>query len=185
MKGILYTMALSCLLIACKGPQGETGGIGPAGAKGETGATGPAGTVPGPQGPTGATGPQGPTGAATNNARYYDFQLDVTKVLGGYQFKTPLTSNEVVFVFLQRNDLFKSALPYEGFANDINKAFLKVKMNFQYADYTLYVDNDTVIPSGSTFAFRAVVVKVVPGGRVNIERYQDYANLKKDFNLPD
>jgi hypothetical protein len=190
MKKTLYFLCLVGLLSSCEGPQGDPG---PAGAKGEVGATGPQGPtgaagpqgIQGPAGPTGPQGPAGPAGTSTNNVRYYDIQLDVTQALAGYQFKTPLAANELVFVFLQKTELFRTALPFEGYAYDINKNFLKVKLSYDYANYTLYVGNDTVIPSGATFAFRIVVMKGVPGGRIDAARYNDYANLKADFNLPD
>ncbi|GAB3164728.1 collagen-like triple helix repeat-containing protein [Telluribacter humicola] len=179
MKRFIYPLLAIVLIVSsCKGPAGEDG---------KDGAPGPMG----PKGETGATGPRGPAGAAGQNgqngttAKYYDFQLDVTEALGGHRFKTEVANDEMVFVYLQKSQYFRVLLPYSGYAFDVNKSFLRVDMNYEYSDLTLYVDNETTIPSGTTFTFRAVVIKASPGARLNVERYQDYNNLKADFNLPD
>jgi hypothetical protein len=175
MKKLFYAFAVSAILFGCSGQDGKDGDPGPKGDKGETGTTGA----------TGPAGPKGEPAANTSQAYTYDFNLDVTKTLGGYAFKIPVDPQEFVLVFLRKNDNFYTAVPYAGYAFDVNKNFLKVDMTYEYSSFTLYVDSKTVLPAGATFVFRAVVIKGTPGKRLNMERYKDYENVKSDFGLKD
>lgn len=172
MKFLYYPLIAILLLSSCSGKDGEPG---PAGPKGDSGT----------QGPKGDKGDIGAPGANGSQAYTYDFNLDVTKTLGGYQFAIPVDPQEFVLVFLKKSDSFYTAVPYAGYAFDVNKSFLKVDMTYEYSAYTLYVDSKTVLPAGATFVFRAVVIKGTPGKRLNMERYKDYDNVKADFGLKD
>lgn len=169
MKNIIYSIAISVLLFGCSGKDGKDGSIGP---KGDVGASGP-------------KGDKGEAGSNTSQAYLYDFNLDVTKTLGGYEFDIPIEPDEFVLVFLKKNDSFYTAVPYAGYAFDVNKSFLKVDLTYEYSSFTLYVDSKTTLPAGATFVFRAVVIKGAPGQRLNLERYKDYENVKADFELKD
>lgn len=166
MKKLVYSLSVLFFLVSCSG---KDGAVGP---KGDAGVAGPKGEA-------------GTAGANESQAFTYDFNLDVTKTLGGYQFKIPVDPQEFVLVFLRRNDSFYTAVPYAGYAFDVNKSFLKVDFTYEFSSHTLYVDSKTILPAGSTFVFRAVVIKGAPGNRINMERYQNYENLKADFNLAD
>ncbi len=100
----------------------------------------------------------------------------------------PLKDNEIVFVFLKSRS-FYFALPYYEYARttDDSEEYVMLTHAFGNDENSIGIRNEAVTDykKSQTFKFRAVVMKGVPGGRVNIERYQDYANLKKDFNLPD
>ena len=61
---------------------------------------------------------------------------------------------------------------------------MKLDVTFSQYTYTIYFDNETSVPPGASFWIRAVIMKGAKGGRLNMERYTDYENLKKDFNLP-
>ncbi|OJV19220.1 MAG: hypothetical protein BGO21_21235 [Dyadobacter sp. 50-39] len=172
MKHLFYPLIAILLLSGCSGKDGEPG------PKGDTGAQGA-------QGPKGDAGSPGKNGTNGSQAYTYDFNLDVTKTLGGYQFETPIEPDEFVLVFLKKSEFFYTAVPYAGYAFDVNKAFLKVDMTYEYGPHTLYVDSNTILPTGTTFVFRAVVIRGVPGGKLNLERYKDYANVKADFGLKD
>lgn len=172
MKFLFYPLIALLLLSGCSGKDGEPG------PKGDTGAQGS-------QGPKGDAGAPGKNGTNGSQAYTYDFNLDVTKLLEGYEFKTPIESDEFVLLFLKRSDLFYTAVPYAGYAYDVNKAFLKVDLTYEYAEHKLYVDSKTTLPAGATFVFRAVVMRGVPGGRLDLDRYKDYANVKADFGLKD
>jgi hypothetical protein len=166
---IIYYLFLFLMIASCSGKEGA---VGPKGDKGDTGATGP-------KGDTGKAGDNG------SQAYIYDFTTDVSVILNGYEFDEPIADNEFVFVFLKRTSSSYTALPYNGYAYDVNKKFTRVNFGFEYYRYSLYIDDFGDLPSGSVFAFRAVFMKGIPDGRLNAERYRDYNNLKADFNLPD
>lgn len=170
MKFLYYPLIVILLLSGCSGKDGEPGPKGDTGDKGATGTQGP-------------KGDKGDPGENTSEAYTYDFNLDVTKTLGGYKFAIPVDPQEFVLVFLRKNELFYTAVPYAGYAYDVNKSFLKVDFTYEYSANTLYVDSKTVLPAGATFVFRAVVIKGTPGKRLNMERYKDYKKVKADFGL--
>lgn len=79
-----------------------------------------------------------------------------------------------------------SPLPYRGFAYTADqKDFIRLDTYFIAYDSFLSFRNDVSVPPGASFLMRAVILKGAKGGRLNMERYQNYENLKKDFNLPD
>ncbi len=177
MERILYTMALSCILIACKGPQGETGGIGPSGAKGEAG----------------AVGAQGPAGQNATAPKYYDFTLgwspSAANFWNYYQIQGGLKEDEIALVYLKSKD-FYFALPYYDYAyaaDDVTREYVMLVHGYGTSANSIAIKNEAIedYKKAENFKFRAVILKGIPGGRLNVERYRDYANLKKDFNLPD
>lgn len=186
MKNLLL-ICIVTLFIACKGEKGDVGPAGPQGEKGATGAVGTTGPA-GPQGPVGATGPAGPQGVpgSTVQPSVYDFTLDVSKALASYSWPKQLGSYDIVLVYLKKSESFYTQLPFSGYSytSDL-KDFLKVDLNFDYSTLTLYINKEGNLPTGATFLFRAVVLKGAKGGRLDLERYRDYNNLKADFGLKD
>lgn len=196
-KPLLIITVLISLLSGCKGEkgdpgpqgatgqQGQVGATGAAGATGQTGATGPTGAT----GATGQTGPQGPTGPAGANAAqpiYYDFTIDLSKALPMYDLKTPLQANDIVLAYIMTNKgSGYTPLPFRGYAYTADqKDFVKLDVTVSQYTYFLSFDNETSVPLGASFWIRAVIMKGAKGGRLNMERYAAYENLKKDFNLP-
>ena len=119
MKLLFYPLIVILLLSGCSGKDGEPGPKGDPGDKGATGA----------QGPKGDKGEPGKNGS---QAYTYDFNLDITKTLLGYEFQTPIEPDEFVLVFLKKSEFFYTAVPYSGYAFDVNKAFLKVDLSYEY-----------------------------------------------------
>lgn len=176
MKKILYLLLLTTLFLNCKGPQGDPG---PSGEKGETGAVG-------------ATGAQGTPGQNAAQPKYYDFTLtwspSASTQWSYYKMAQPFKNDDIVFIFL-KSRTFYFALPYYEYARatDDGEAYVMLTHAYGTSENSIGVRNEAVTDykKSQTFAFRAVVMKAVPGGRLDMERYQDYANLKADFNLPD
>lgn len=198
---IVWLLVIFTLLIGCKGepgPQGPkgdtgtTGATGTAGPQGTTGATGPAGT-PGVTGATGATGPTGATGstgpAGTNSTQpvYYDFTIDLSRALPTWDFPKPITANDIVLAYIMKNrGSGYTPLPFRGYAYTADqKDFIKLDVTFSDYTYFLSFSNETSVPPGASFWIRAVVIKGAKGGRLSAEMYQNYDDLKRDFNLPD
>jgi hypothetical protein len=78
-----------------------------------------------------------------------------------------------------------SPLPYRGYTyTSDQKDFMKLDVTFDYYTYNIYLNNETSVPTGATFWMRAVILKGAKGGRIDLSRYEDYENLKKDYNLP-
>ncbi len=79
-----------------------------------------------------------------------------------------------------------SPLPFRGFTYTAAQTdYLKLDASFAVYPTQLFFYNETIIPPGSTFPVRVVILKGAKGGRINLERYQDYNKLKQDYNLPD
>lgn len=191
MKNFFYAILVLGFLAGCQGKQGE---VGPAGAKGDTGSQGVAGPqgpagqpgATGPTGPAGPTGPQGTPGTSGTQPAVYDFTLDASKTLASYSWPKQLGVYDVVLVYIKKSESFYSALPFAGYSfTSDGKDFLKVNMNFDHSTFTLYINNDGLLPTGATFLYRAVVLRGSKGGRIDTERYRNYENLKADFNLTD
>ncbi len=200
MKNLVFLLGVTFFLICCKGEKGDVGPIGATGATGpqgvqvNTGATGVTGAtgaqgIQGVQGNTGATGATGATGLnGTNGVNstkplIVDFDLDLSKTLNYYDFKTALDPLDIVFCYINRSSSY-SPLPYNGYAYTTDKAsFVKLDCNFDVWKYTLYIDNKSVIPSGSTFNFRMVIIRGSKTGRLSANT--PYETLKKLYNLPD
>lgn len=192
-KLVLVVACIAFTLLA--GCKGEVGPQGPAGEKGNTGATGPQGSTgaTGPQGATGATGPAGPTGAtgsAGQNAAqpiYYDFTVDLSKALASWTFPKPLEANDIVLAYIMTNKgIGYNPLPFRGYAyTSDQKDFIKLDVTFSVYTYTLYFDNETSVPPGASFWIRTVILKGAKGGRLAVDKYRDYNELKKEFSLPD
>lgn len=186
------------LLVGCKGevgPQGPTGEKGSTGATGATGATGPQGTTgttgatgaTGPAGPVGATGPAGAAGQNAAQPIYYDFTVDLSKALASWTFPKPLEANDIVLAYIMTNKgIGYNPLPFRGYAyTSDQKDFIKLDVTFSVYTYTLYFDNETSVPPGASFWIRTVILKGAKGGRLAADKYRDYNELKKEFNLPD
>jgi len=77
-------------------------------------------------------------------------------------------------------------LPFRGYAYTSDQKDL-IKLDVTASTYTFFLsfENETSVPPGATFWFRSVILKGAKGGRIDLARYQDYANLKADYNLPD
>lgn len=162
-----------------QGPTGAQGVTGPIGVTGPTGSQGPTGSV-GATGATGATGSRGATGQAGPNALYEDFTADLSS-LGSYRPKTQIAGDEFVFVFIN-NDGIIAPLPYKGYSYTSDGIdFIKLDCSYHYLTYTLYIDNETVVPPGATFAFRLVRVKGIKNGRIRPDI--SYEELSKMFDL--
>lgn len=193
----LYIAIISTLILACEGPQGIPGPQGPRGEQGQAGATGATGAtgLPGLQGATGARGEKGDkgekgdTGAAgrngtngTNAAQpiIYDFNLDISGTLPSWDYPQPIDPLDIVFVYINRGNSY-SPLPFRDFARTAdNTDFLKLDCSFDAWKFTLYIENETVIPAGATFNFRAVILK---GVKVPIGYNPSYAELASKYDF--
>lgn len=79
-----------------------------------------------------------------------------------------------------------SPMPFRGYAyTSDQKDLIKLDVTMEAYTHILFFNNETSVPPGATFWIRTVVLKGAKGGRMNLARYQDYANLKEDFKLPD
>lgn len=193
----IYIILFSAFFLACEGPQGIPG---PQGPKGDRGEQGPAGTpglpgaqgVPGPQGAkgeTGATGQKGDTGAAGRNGSngkdaaqpiIYDFDLDISGALPSFDYPKPLDPLDIVFVYINRSGSY-SPLPFRGFSYTTDRAdFVKLDCSYDAWKFTLYIENETVIPAGATFNFRAVILK---GVKVPVGYHPTYDELANQYDL--
>ncbi|GAB3888664.1 hypothetical protein [Spirosoma agri] len=194
MKKLLLILSIVGVLAGCSksekgdpGPKGDTGATGATGATGpagSTGATGPTGAA-GAAGPAGPQGPQGPAGTSATPA-VYDFTEDLSKT-PSWDFPKALGDYDVVLTYIMRNKgIGYAPLPFSGYAyTSDQKDFIKLNISVTQYTYFLSFSNDTSVPPGATFWMRAVVLKGAKGGRLDLARYQDYENLKKDFNLKD
>lgn len=182
MKKILTLVALFALFTSCEGPQGEVGPAGPegaVGARGPVGATGPTGpTGPaGPAGPAGPIGPVGPAGANAQAPRIYDFTVDLSTPLASWRIPFAYDPLNVIFVFINRGSSY-SMLPFAGFADSIDRDFVRLNVYADIWQSFIYFENSTVIPAGATFSFRAVVIKGSKVGRMPaITSYEDLQRI--------
>ena len=162
MKHVLLALAvtISALLSGCKGPDGPTGPIGPIGAVG----------LPGKDAAQPAV---------------YDYTVDMSKSLIIWNFPKSLEAYDIPFTYIMANKgTGYSMLPFKSFAyTSDQKDFIKLDTWFLNYDSFLSFRNETSVPTGATFWMRTVVIKGVKGGRIDVARYRDYANLKADFNL--
>lgn len=165
MKRIFIAIVFG-LLVSCAG---KDGAVGPQGEKGDQG----------------IQGEKGNAGEDGSKAYTYDFSLDVTEELPSYPFNVWIDPQEFVLVFVKRSDNIYSPLPYDGYAYATNGIFKKVKMSYDYATTLLFIHNETSLPAGTKFNFRAVVIKGVPGKRLSAEILSDYEKLKTAYNLLD
>lgn len=174
MRKYFYPLLVSVVLMACSGEKGDPGPTGPAGAKGETGITGPA-------------------GQNASQARYYDFTLgwspSATNFWNYYPIAGKLKKDEIALVYLKSKD-FYFALPFYDYAyaaDGVTREYVMLVHGYGTDVNSIAIKNEAVedYKKSESFKFRAVILKGIPGGRLNMERYQVYANLKKDFNLPD
>jgi hypothetical protein len=205
MKRLIYSVVIfGFLFAACEGPAGPTGALGPVGntgATGATGATGPAGKD-GTNGKDGAAGPAGPAGKdgkdgkdginGTNGTnginganavqpKIYDFNLDISQTLASYKWPLSLSSGDIVLVYINRGSSY-SPLPFRGYCSTTdNLGFEKLDVSFDAWEFRVYIENETIIPNGSTFNFRAVILKGVKAGRLKTMAYEE---LKKLYDLP-
>jgi hypothetical protein len=149
MKRLLYLLIITVVFVGCKGEQGD---VGPKGSTGEKG----------PKGDTGITGAQG---ANAVQPKIYDFNVDLSKALASYELKGKLDPLDITLVYINRGSSY-APLPFKGFANTIDKDFLKLDCTYENWDYFISFDNETVIPNGATFNFRLVVLRGVKGVRI-------------------
>jgi hypothetical protein len=185
MKRLLYLMIIAVVFVGCTGDIGPMGPQGTPGNRGEKGDTGPAGPQ-GSQGPVGATGVKGPTGAtgatgdtgpAGVSAVFEDFTADITG-LGSYRPKKSIAPDEVIFIFIN-NDGELAPLPFKGYSYTSDKKdFVKLDCSYSYYSSTVFIDNETVVPPGATFAFRLVRVKGVKNVRFRPDvSYEELSRL--------
>ena len=177
LRKLAYPFLIAITIAACSGEKGDPG---PAGATGTQGA----------KGETGATGPAGQNATAT---KYYDFTLgwspSAANFWNYYQIKGGLKEDEIALVYLKSKD-FYFALPYYDYAyaaDDVTREYVMLVHGYGTAVNSIAIKNEAIedYKKAENFKFRAVILKGIPGGRLNIERYRDYANLKADFNLPE
>lgn len=184
----IYVLFLAALICSCEGPQGIPGPQGPRGEQGLQGTSGANGLpgvqgMPGIQGATGATGTTGQKGDKGDTgiglpgrdgsqAKVYDFNLDISRPLASFKYPLELHPLDIVFVYINRGNSY-SPLPFRGFSRTTDRAdFVRLDTSFDAWKFNLYIENETVIPAGSTFNFRAVIVRgVKPSGK--IPAYED------------
>lgn len=186
MKIVIYAVLMAVIFAGCKGEKGDVGPAGIQGATGEKGNTGAVGPA-GPAGTQGVAGPAGPQGQPGPSARYYDFVFNLAEKQI-WDFPKKLESNEMALTYIIANTggTGLAMLPFRGYAYTADeKDFLKLDCYTLQYDFFLSFRNETILPKGASFKFRTVVIKTVAGGRLNLERYQNYENLKSDFNLKD
>ena len=183
MKIVIYAILVATFFAGCKGEKGD---VGPAGVQGATGAQGNAGAT-GPAGPAGSQGVAGPQGQPGPSAKYYDFVFNLAEKTI-WDFPKKLEANEMALTYIVANTggVGLSMLPFRGYAyTSDEKDFLKLDCYTLQYDFFLSFRNETTLPKGASFKFRTVVIKTVAGGRLNLERYQNYENLKADYGLKD
>lgn len=180
------------LFAACEGPAGPQGPMGPVGNTGATGAAGKDGSngkdgAAGPAGKDGAAGKDGKNGTnginGTNAAqpKIYDFNLDISQTLASYKWPLSLSTGDIVLVYINRGSSY-SPLPFRGYCTTTdNLGFEKLDVSFDAWEFRVYIENETIIPNGSTFNFRAVILKGVKAGRLKTMSYEE---LKKLYDLP-
>jgi hypothetical protein len=183
MKLKILTLLFISIILSCQeGPVGPQGQTGPQGTTGQTGTQG----VPGPFGQKGETGPrglEGPQGQTGTAATYFDFNVDVSQALASYKWKEFIPSNYLVFVFINRGSSY-ALLPFRGYATTLDgTGFEKLDVYADIWPNRIYIKNETTVPAGSTFNFRAVVIE---GTKVSPLRLKNptYEDLKKEYNLP-
>ncbi|HEV7347303.1 hypothetical protein [Telluribacter sp.] len=191
MKKSLLFCVIVVLLAACKGEQGEVGPQGPAGPKGETGTAGPQGAqgttgTQGPKGDTGTTGAQGPAGQDAAQPKVFDFTAAFAgELFTTFTFPKALDRYDFVLIYIQKDVDLYSALPFKSWAYTADGENLQnLDLSFEHNKEIVRINaNKNDIPADYTFKYRIVVLKGAAGGRVNAERYRNYANLKLDYNL--
>lgn len=182
MKNYVFVTAIMLLLACCKGEKGDLGPQGPQGVQGERGATG----LQGPQGVQGPVGPQGPAGQNGAQPTVYDAAVDISSGQAFYYFKNKLGDYDIPLVYIKYSTCCYVQLPFDSYSDTQDGTqFLKLKSWFTYSEYFVSLRNETNLPKGATFLFRFVILKGTKGGRLNLDRYRDYENLKKDFDLKD
>lgn len=183
---LVFVLSASIMLVSCKGDEGPTGPQGPSGTNGTNGSNGATG-------PVGATGPAGPTGTSgtpgTNAAQpaVYDYTIDLSKASVSWDFPKALGNYDIALTYIMVNKgSGYTSLPYRSYAYTADQRdFIKLDAYVLEYSYFLAFRNDASVPPGATFWMRTVVLKGAKGGRLDLARYQDYDNLKKDYNLPD
>lgn len=175
------------LFVACEGPAGPQGPMGPVGNTGATGKDGSNGKdgATGPAGKDGTDGKDGTNGVNGTNAvqpKIYDFNLDISQTLASYKWPLSLSSGDIVLIYINRSNSY-SPLPFRGYCRTTdNLGFEKLDVSFDAWQSRVYIENETIIPNGSTFNFRAVILKGVKAGRLKTMSYEE---LKKLYDLPD
>jgi hypothetical protein len=181
MKTLIFLacLSLSVLLVGCKG---EVGPQGPAGTNGTNGATG----ATGPTGSTGATGATGAPGQDAAQPAVYDLIVDLSVSAPFFALPKTFGGYDIALAYMMANKgVGFSPLPFRGFTYTADQSeYLKLDASFAVYPTQIFFYNETIIPPGSTFPMRVVILKGAKGGRINLERYQDYNNLKHDYNLP-
>lgn len=166
----LYVSLIAVFVLSCTGPQG------PVGPQGPTGNTGPKGDR-GPAGPAGTNGIDGTT------AKYFDFNLDISTASPSYRWENFLTGSELVFVFLNKGNSY-SMLPFRGYAFTIDRnGFERLDISADIWPNRIYIDNETVIPAGSEFQFRVVVLEGEKSAPLRTGKIT-YEYLAETYGLP-
>lgn len=192
MKTIIYAILVVVIFAGCKGEKGD---VGPAGAQGATGSQGPTGPI-GATGPVGPVGPAGPQGVAGVQPSVYDFTAKFGTGLSSsvsYKMGTGgLGTYDIVLVYMTTNRdkdagvIIRSQLPYSGSILYEAVFISGTTFSAQYGTSgNVYIDSKTTNFAAIDFDFRAVILKGSKGGRIDLERYQNYENLKADFGLKD
>lgn len=181
MKTIIYAILVVVIFAGCKGEKGDVGPAGPQGATGE-------------KGTVGATGPQGPAGQNAPLPKVYDFILRFGKGQPSSstysKIPTPGQYDYMLIYVTSSREIsagisIRNMLPYNG------GLLYESKFHFPASFVASYGTSGNIyIESNNTYDavdvdFRAVVIKGEKGGRLNLERYQNYENLKADFELKD
>lgn len=180
MTKITFTFALliTLFIASCKGEKGD---MGPAG----------------PQGPQGVSGAQGPAGNDLIAPKIYDFTFRFGKSMptsatyskiptpGQYDFMVAyITTGKTTSGGVTA--IIRTPLPFRGVILYDSKSYYPIDIEFSYgASGNVYINS-----YGNTFDavdidFRVVVIKGSRGVRIDVDRYRNYENLKKDFNLKD
>lgn len=191
MKNLMVILVLifsfSISFVSCS----KTGPEGPAGPVGATGPAGPAGST-GPQGPQGQTGQQGPAGTANViYSKWTDgsiWSIDANSGLNFFDISaTALTQNvlssgdvHVYWAVLGDTVNHVRQLPFvETIGTDI------YFHNLKYSVGTIRIETNN-LSMGASNRYRYIFVPggVLAGKNINID-YDDYAEVKRVFKIPD
>ncbi len=173
-------IAALALASACKGPQGDVG---------------PAGT-PGEQGPQGSAGPQGQPGNA--DVRQLSFGSKTIPAGNSVALDLPLPGvdrtlleKSAVLVYGRYSTLSGGTIWYQipGYVGGL---YTKITLNVRFIQGTpmvleIFPDN---FQNATAFTLDAIRVLIIPATTLNNGRqaaidFDDYAAVKKAYNLPD
>ena len=183
LRSVNYWLLISVLIncLACKGPQGE---VGPQG-------------VAGPTGAQGAQGPQGAQGAANLivsawlpvNAADWKSDNDPLYFYTGVEDKNitqAIIDKGAVMAYYRTPGQKSVVLSLPSVTNKVSIGYFfqlnqgKGVMNF---DLSYFLPRK--VPIDFDLEFRWIIIPPNPGGRLKAMDWSNYANAKRELNLPD